>query len=194
MGGFHGGSMGGFHGGTTGGFHGGFNNGFHGGFNNGFRGGFNRGFNRFGIGFGFYGGYWPYWGWGGYWDPYWYGYGSYGYPYYSAYYPDYSTYYPYYPTASVVPAYPQTYQQPSYSAPQAANPGYRDEYGQSRDVNFLLAFKDGSIKAVIAYWANGDTLHYVTRDHQEHNCPLDGLDRQFSARLNRDQHVPFNLP
>jgi hypothetical protein len=193
----HGGSIGaGVGRGTVGGgFRGGtFNHGFNGGFH-GF-GGFNRGFGRFGAGFGFYGGYWPYWGWGGGWyDPYWgdYGYG-YGYPYYSSYYyPDYSTYYPYYSTAPVVPANPQ-YSQPVNPAPRQVAPGYRDEYGQARDVTYLIAFKDGVIRAAVAYWPEGSTLHYVTRDHQEHTVPIAEVDRGFSERLNRDQRVPFHLP
>jgi hypothetical protein len=71
---------------------------------------------------------------------------------------------------------------------------YRDEYGQSRDVTYLIAFKDGAIRAAIAYWSDGHTLHYVTRDHQEHTVPVDEVDRNFSERLNRDQRVPFRLP
>ena len=67
----------------------------------------------------------------------------------------------------------------------------RDEYGQSGEVVYLIAFKDGEIRAAIAYWADGNTVHYVTRDHQEHTVPMDELDRAFSERLNRDQRVPF---
>ena len=71
---------------------------------------------------------------------------------------------------------------------------YRDEYGQSRDITYLIAVKDGVIRGAIAYWANGNTVHYVTRDHQEHTVPVDSVDRGFSERLNRDQRVPFHLP
>jgi hypothetical protein len=189
-GGFHGGMCGGFRGGVSGGFHsGGFNHGF-----NSFHGfGFNHGF-RFGNGFGFnrgivvYGGYWPYWGGYGYGDPYW----DYGYSY-----PDYSSYYPSYPATSVIQVYPQ-YTQPQQQvivpAPQSSTRDYRDDYVQSGDVTYLLAFKDGMIRAAVAYWAENNTLHYVTRDRQQHTCPLEGLDRAFSERLNRDQHVPFHSP
>ena len=96
--------------------------------------------------------------------------------------------------------YPQQYAQPQPQAvapaPSAgqAYPGYRDEYGQARDVTYLIAFKDGVIRASVAYWADNGTLHYVTRDHQEHTVPLDQVDRGFSDRLNRDRRVPFHLP
>jgi hypothetical protein len=189
-GGFRGG--GGFsHGGVAGGgFRGGsFNHGFGGGFR-GF-GGFNRGFGR-GFGIGFYGGYWPYWGGWGYWDPFWdYGYYPYYDPYYtSSYaYPAYNTYYYSAPQqyAPVQPAQPQ-------QQPRADIREYRDEYGQSREITYLIAFKDGVIRAAISYWADGNTLHYVTRDRQEHTVPVDTVDRGFSERLNRDQRVPFHLP
>jgi hypothetical protein len=71
-----------------------------------------------------------------------------------------------------------------------------DEYGRARggDIMYLIAFKDGVIRAAIAYWADGNILHYVTRDHQEKTAPLEGVDRSFSDRLNRDQRVPFHLP
>ena len=215
-GGFSGGSHGfsgggGFHGGGSGmagggSFHGG--GGIsHGGFvGSGFHGyGYGYGYGRYGygrgFGIGFYGGYWP-----------WYGYG-YGYPYYwGDYYPYYSgygygydpyaynAYGAYYSTPTVTAVYPQYQQQQAAPAPapqQTPRPvmhEYRDEYGQSRDVTYLIAFRDGVIRAAVAYWVDGDTLHYVTRDHQERTTPLDSIDRSFSERLNRDQRVPFHLP
>jgi hypothetical protein len=189
----HGGVMGG---GVHGGYgYGGYNRGY-GGYNRGYYG---HGYYGRGYGFSFYGGYWPYWGYG-YWDPYWSGYG-YGYPYYPYYssYPYYSGYYyPDYSTANVTTIYPPqyTYTQPqrSDSSPGASIREYRDEYGQSRDITYLIAFKDGTIRAAVAYWADNNTLHYVTRDHQEHTVSLDQVDRSFSERLNRDQRVPFRLP
>ena len=192
-GGFRGG--GGFsHGGgfVGGGFRGGgFNHGFFGG---GFGRGFNHGFGR-GFGFGFYGGYWPWYG-AGYWDPYWYGgYGyPYSYPYYDPY--SYSSYYDsgYYSNPNVTVVYPQTQAAPVVTAP--ARPvinEYRNEYGESREITYLIAFKDGNIRAAAAYWVDGNTLHYVTRQHQERTAPLDSVDRAFSEKLNRDQRVPFHL-
>jgi hypothetical protein len=175
------------------GFGGGFGRGFDG-FGRGFRGfdGFRdfgfRGFGRFGLGF--YG-YFPF-GFG--FDPFFYGY---GYPYYG---PGYAGYYGAssyagYANPNVTVVYPQTYQAPVVTQPvQASMREYRDEYGQSRAINYLIAFRDGTIRAAISYWVDGDTLHYVSRDHQERTVGLDGVDRTFSEKLNRDQRVPFHLP
>ena len=63
---------------------------------------------------------------------------------------------------------------------------YRDEYGQSREINYLIAFRDGTILRRLRI--------NVTRDHQERTVALDGVDRTFSEKLNRDQGVPFHLP
>ncbi|SPE34946.1 conserved exported hypothetical protein [Candidatus Sulfopaludibacter sp. SbA3] len=197
-GGFHGGgSVGGFHGGgSLGGFHGG--GGFVGNF--GFRGGYGYGRSYWG---GYYGGYYPY---GGYGLNYWPGYYDYGYPYYS----DYNAYsYPVYqPSPNVTVVYPNQVQPaPSTVYVDRAHPVSHeyDEYGQevrppagggnssSASPIYLVAMKDGVIRAAASYWVNGQTLHYVTMEHQEKQVPLSEIDRPFSQQLNRERHVQFSL-
>src|ERR1017187_3559926 len=184
-----GGGGGGFNGG--GGFRGG---GFSGG--GGFRGGgFNGGggFRGGGIGIGRSSGFRGYYGgYGGYYSPYFYsGYGlGYGYsPWYSDYgynsYPDYS--YPVYqssPNVTVVYAPPAPAPAPStvyVERPNSATREY-DQYGQqtnrptssadSAAPVYLIAFRDHSIRAAAAYWAEGGTLHYVTLEHEQKQAPL----------------------
>jgi hypothetical protein len=211
---FHGSTGGGFRGGSGGSFHGG--SGFvgnfgHGGFNSGFHGGFHTGF-RGGFGFGF-GGYWPYYGLGvTYWPSDYY---DYGYPY-GGYYGGYD--YPAYQSSpNVTVVYPQQAQaQPqmtnAYYVQQRANPVVHDydEYGQevkrpsgnsqaessapSASPIYLIAMKDGIIRAAVAYWVNGATVHYVTMEHQEKQAPLAQIDRSLSQQLNRERHVHFSLP
>jgi hypothetical protein len=216
-GGFHGGS--GFRGG--GGFGGGFRSGgFHGGgFRGGF-GGFNRGFGRnrffFGAGFGY-----PYYGYygGGY--PY-YGYYGGGYPYYD--YPySYYDYYGGYPSSynygyAPAPSYDYGYapsQAPvvvTYRADPAPQPVrvYEPPVYSRSDVRddtqsapprregrpiYLIAFKNqDNIRAAVAYWVTGATLHYVTLQHEQRQAPLDSVDRPITYRLNRERHVDFGLP
>ncbi len=234
-GGGHGGGGGGFHGGGGsiggGGFRGGgsfggsgfrgggsFGGGFRGGSFGGFRGnGFVGGFGRFGgfRGFGgYWGGYYPYWGYGlgwgwPYYDAYDYGYpyGGYGYGYG---YPAYQSS----PTVSIVyPSQPQYTYGASYG--EQVHPVSRtyDQYGQ--EVNsgqslppvtsggsasaaaspiYLVAMKDGVIRAAASYWVSGQTLHYVTMEHREEQVPLGEVDRAMSAQLNRERRVQFQLP
>jgi len=211
----HGGG-GGMHGGggmRGGGGFGGGRGGFGGG-RGGFRGGgFNRGFgfrgNRF-FGFspflysGFYG--YPFFD---TWDPF-FDYSDYGYGY-----PPESGYSPYsYPSVSYsggTPAviinqnsggYPyapppeQAYSPPppppapvirEYHAPTAQAQQYEPPL-------YLIAFHDGVIRAVLAYWVDGATLHYVSLDHEQKQAPLSTVDRALSDRLNQERNVTFSLP
>jgi hypothetical protein len=183
-GGGGGGSRGGGGGGARMGGGGGFRGGggaFRGG--TGFRGGFGGGrfiggrvFGGFGLGFGYYGYGWPYYG----------GYYGYGYPYYDPYYSDpYSySYTPYVSTTAPV-------QQPQYTAPQPAQPAL--SYYQAADF-YLIAFNDHTIRAALSYTIQGDQIHWTSREHEEMNAPLSTVDRRFSEQINRDRHVEFRLP
>jgi hypothetical protein len=201
-GGFHGGGGGGFRGGGSGGG-GGFRGGssFGGG---GFRGG-SVGFSRggygggYGRGFGYGRGYGYGFGlglglgdWGGYGYPSYYGYpGYYGYSYPY----DYSSYsYPAYEQTPVV--IEQNYGgAPPPSVQQYPSGGYPTAQAQSSgETIYLIAFKDHRITATKAYWAEGDQLHYVTREGEHRQVPFDSIDRAFSEQLNRDRRVPFQLP
>jgi len=58
---------------------------------------------------------------------------------------------------------------------------------------YLIAFRNGEIRAAVAYWVNGTTLHYVLLDHAERTAPVDTVDRDLSFRLNQERHVTFSL-
>jgi hypothetical protein len=79
------------------------------------------------------------------------------------------------------------------------NAGGRDEFGQRRQssgepVTYLLAFSGNTVESCVAYWVEGRTLHYVTRDHAMREVPVDTLDREYSVKLNRERQVEFRLP
>lgn len=205
-GGMHGGG-GGMRGG--GGFHGG--GGFRGG---GFRGnrGF-RGYRGYGYGYGLYGGLWGYpliygdldfldsedcafWN-DCYGNPgYGYGYGDNGGyfpPSYGQYGPSYSQ-----PAPGVVIISnhlpPQQSVVPEPPAPRVWNAPPTTQAKKYEEPLYLLAMNDGTIRAVLAYWVDGKTVHYVTMDHVPKTTPLGSLDRGLSERLNRERNVAFSLP
>src|ERR1035438_10322345 len=175
-----------------------------------FRGG--GGIGRSGGFRGYYGGY--YGGYGSYYSPYFYsGYGlGYGYwPSYADYgygynsYPAYS--YPVYqPSPDVTMMYAPPAPAPATVYVERAGPPtcQRDEYGQeiqrprsapdSDSSIYLIAFRDRSIFAAVAYWAEGGTLHYVTQEHEQKQVPLSTVDRDLSDKLNRERGVAFSLP
>jgi hypothetical protein len=59
---------------------------------------------------------------------------------------------------------------------------------------YLIAFKDHTIYAALAYWLEGSTLHYVTNQNTHNQVSLDLVDRELSDRLNRERNVDFRLP
>jgi len=60
--------------------------------------------------------------------------------------------------------------------------------------HFLIAFKDHSIYSSVAYWFDGDTLHYFTTGDKHNQAPVALLDRDLTQRLNRESGVDFRLP
>ncbi len=143
----------------------------------------------------YFGAYWDY-GWG--YDPGW-GYGA-----------SYVPVYPPQPAVTVV--YPQNAAPPTPSViinqlpPRSAAPErrtepetYRSEAERrpsraDRSDVYLIAFNDRTIRAALAYWVTDGTLHYLDLDHVRRTAPLSAVDRQFSAELNRERRVPFDLP
>ena len=173
----HAGGMHGGYGGHTGGYYGHYGHyGYYG--------------HRFGYGYGYgYG----YWGWPVYWGS-WDGSYDYGYA------PGVQEYSP---SPNITVVYPQ----PAQTAPvviETARPVMHEynqpaDYGlpppqENRPVLYLIAFKDRTIRAAMTYWTDGGTLHYLDTDHKEKQAPLDSVDRDFSAQLNRERHVQFRLP
>lgn len=208
-GGGHGGG-GGMRGGGGGGFHGGGvaagrvgGGGFRGGNFGGFRGNFNRGFRGYST-FGYYG--YPYYG-ALWWDPFWWdwwddnGYTEPSYPYYQQPYPydgGYGGYGAGSPPVVIISNTPAGVPQPppapvvrEYPPPSTTSAPQVSKYEEPL---YLLAFHDGMIRAVLAYWVQGTTVHYVTMDHKEVQTPLTSLDRELSDRLNRERNVTFSLP
>ena len=59
---------------------------------------------------------------------------------------------------------------------------------------YLLAFKDHSIYTAVAYWVDGDTLHYFTTGNIHNQASISLLDRELTERLNRELGIDFKLP
>ncbi len=59
---------------------------------------------------------------------------------------------------------------------------------------FLIAMQDHAIIPVIAYWVQGETLHYISLKGEPHQVSAEQVDRDFSKQLNRERNVPFALP
>ena len=99
------------------------------------------------------------------------------------------------PQAGVVAA-PPAAAPPATAPPATAPPATRAPgvLADDQPTIFLIAMQDHSIRPVIAYWVQGDTLHYVSRDGVVDQVSLALVDRDFSRQLNAERNVPFALP
>jgi hypothetical protein len=59
---------------------------------------------------------------------------------------------------------------------------------------FLLALKDGTLRQSVAFWAEGDKLHYVQPDHKQDAITLTNLDRESTKRFNAERGIEIKLP
>jgi hypothetical protein len=83
--------------------------------------------------------------------------------------------------------------------PQAVpQPGPQDDaafqLNNDEPTIYLIAMNDRTIFATIAYWVDGETLNYVTREGSLNRASLALVDRDFSKELNDERHVEFKLP
>ena len=63
----------------------------------------------------------------------------------------------------------------------------------SEPSHYLIAYKDHTIYAAVAYWVDGDTLHYFTAGNTHNQVSLTLVDRDLTARLNKEAGVEVKL-
>jgi hypothetical protein len=59
---------------------------------------------------------------------------------------------------------------------------------------YVIAFKDHTVAAATAYWADGLMFHYLTPQGAHVQVRLDLVDRSLTIRLNRMNNLVMNLP
>jgi len=60
--------------------------------------------------------------------------------------------------------------------------------------HYLIALKDHTIYSVVAYWVDGDTLHYFTAGNVHNQASLSLVDRDLTTRLNKESGMEVTLP
>src|SRR5262249_8570937 len=85
-----------------------------------------------------------------------------------------------------------------YESPRASRPEIHGNTGSSYPGNekpiYLIAFKNHDIRAAEAYWITGNTIHFITLQHEQRQAPPDSVDRNLTLRLNQERHVDFRFP
>jgi hypothetical protein len=78
-------------------------------------------------------------------------------------------------------------------APEAAAQPASTDTGDTA-THYLIAFKDHSIYSAVAYWVDGDTLHYFTTGNTHNQVSLSLVDRDLTRQLNAGSGLQVNLP
>jgi hypothetical protein len=60
--------------------------------------------------------------------------------------------------------------------------------------HYLIAFKDHTIYSAVAYWVDGETLHYFTTGNTHNQASISLIDRDLTQRLNKESGIDFRLP
>jgi hypothetical protein len=100
------------------------------------------------------------------------------------------------------PAAPQNGPEPDAeaSAPPAGYTVPAAPQSEQRSVSildpshYLIAFKDHTIYSAVAYWVEGDTLHYFTSGNTHNQVSMELVDRALTDRLNKESGVEMHLP
>ena len=79
------------------------------------------------------------------------------------------------------------------NAGPTAPPSAGDAAPVSEPSYYLIAYKDRTIYAAVAYWVEGDTLHYFTAGNTHNQVSLTLVDRDLTARLNQEAGVEVKL-
>jgi hypothetical protein len=87
---------------------------------------------------------------------------------------------------------------PPGAGPQPVSPYPPPSAAQSDDQNsadhYLIALKDHTIYSVVAYWVDGDTLHYFTAGNIHNQASLSLVDVDLTARLNKESGQDVKIP
>jgi len=60
--------------------------------------------------------------------------------------------------------------------------------------HYYVALKDHHVYLAVAYWVDGDTLHYVLPGNTHNQVSLSLVDRDLMQRLNRESGTEVRLP
>ncbi len=77
---------------------------------------------------------------------------------------------------------------------EPARPAQVEDAPTSDSSRYLIAFKDHTIYSAVAYWADGDTLHYFTTGNTHNQASVSLIDRELTERLNKELGTDFKLP
>ena len=93
------------------------------------------------------------------------------------------------PQGAPVPQSQSLYEPPARSSAEPLSITADDQA-----THYLIAFKDHTVYSAVAYWVDGDTLHYFTTGNTHNQVSLSLVDRPLTEKLNKDSGLEVKLP
>ena len=81
-----------------------------------------------------------------------------------------------------------------YQAPVQSGDNPSGQSMNEPSSGYLIAFKDHTIYSAVAYWVDGDTLHYFTSGNVHNQASLSLVDQVLTERLNREKGTEVRFP
>jgi hypothetical protein len=81
-----------------------------------------------------------------------------------------------------------------YQSPVTSGDNPAGQSMNEQPSGYLIALKDHTIYSAVAYWVDGDTLHYFTSGNNHNQVSLTLVDRELTDRLNREKGTEVRLP
>lgn len=83
--------------------------------------------------------------------------------------------------------------QPPVQSAEAAPAAANSASDPAEQPVYLIAYKDHSVYTAMAYWVEGEILHYITTRNTHNQASLSLIDLELTIRLNADTSNPFTL-
>ena len=78
--------------------------------------------------------------------------------------------------------------------PEVPAPADQPQTASAESPQYLIAFKDHTIYSAVAFWVDGQTLHYFTSGNTHNQVSLSLIDKPLTERLNKESGVDLRLP
>jgi hypothetical protein len=83
---------------------------------------------------------------------------------------------------------------PSSSTLYPSQPSAEQSAQDDQATRYLIALKNHTIYSAVAYWVDGDTLHYFTSGNTHNQVSLSLVDRALTDKLNQGSGLEVKLP
>lgn len=97
------------------------------------------------------------------------------------------------PSVVIINQFPQAVPPPPALYEPQQQPQAQAPVQQEEPAHYLIALQDHTVYSAVAYWVDGDTLHYFTSGNTHNQVSLSLVDKDLTKRLNSESGVSVNF-